>query len=286
MSAPPKSVSTCKICGSAELAHRTHTARCGNCGVLLFFPYPSEQDLKRKLSDEKIQAEYVEWYERASFRSHKNFTTVLEFTVPPERAREPLQILDFGGGGGQFALVALSHLPHAEVSIVDASDAALLEDWKSFNRQISFADFPSDATRFDYIFMNDVFEHLSDPVEVLRSLRDKLAPDGRIFIDTPRQFWLYPALRLLPIRSLYDKLLIGTVSKAHLQIWSDRAFDRAISDAGCTAEKRKIEAALTMDADFYLERMGIRSGPLLMLGRLLHAVGRIVLRNKILCVLR
>ena len=90
-------------------------------------------------------------------------------------------MLDFGGGGGQFALVARSHLLHAEVHIVDKSDVALLRPWRNMNRQIPFAEFETDPTRFDYIFMNDVFEHLSDPIGVLRMLRSKLVPDGRIF---------------------------------------------------------------------------------------------------------
>jgi 2-polyprenyl-3-methyl-5-hydroxy-6-metoxy-1,4-benzoquinol methylase len=254
--------------------------------VLLYYPYPSDEALRRDKSPEQIQAEYVTWCERASYRSHENFTTAIDFTISPDRAPETLQLLDFGGGGGQFALVARSHLPHAEVSIVDVSDATLLESWRSFNRPIRFEDFDDDETRFDYIFMNDVFEHLSDPVGVLSRLRSKLAPDGRIFIDTPRQFWLYPLLRILPLPAIYEKLLVGTVSKAHLQIWSDQAFQRAITDAGFTAEKLKVGSALTMDADFYLERMGIRGGPLLAMGRLLHAAGRLVLRNKIFCVLR
>jgi len=278
--------SLCKICGYEALTLRAHTARCPQCGVLLYYPYPSDEELRRDESPEEIQAEYVAWYERASYRSHENFTTVIDFTISPDRASEALQLLDFGGGGGQFALVARSHLPHADVSIVDVSDAALLEPWKSFNRPIRFEDFDNDGTRFDYIFMNDVFEHLSDPVGVLSRLRGKLAPDGGIFIDTPRQFWLYPVLRFLPLPSIYEKLLVGTVSKSHLQIWSDRAFQRAITDAGFTAEKLAVSSALTMDADFYLERMGIRGGPLLAMGRLLHAAGRLILRNKIFCVLR
>jgi len=227
--------SLCKICGYEALTLRAHTARCPQCGVLLYYPYPSDEELRRDESPEEIQAEYVAWYERASYRSHENFTTVIDFTISPDRASEALQLLDFGGGGGQFALVARSHLPHADVSIVDVSDAALLEPWKSFNRPIRFEDFDNDGTRFDYIFMNDVFEHLSDPVGVLSRLRGKLAPDGGIFIDT---------------------------------------------------QKLAVSSALTMDADFYLERMGIRGGPLLAMGRLLHAAGRLILRNKIFCVLR
>ena len=275
----------CKICGSAKLDLRGHTARCQECGVLLYFPYPTADEPQSTRSTADIRAEYIAWAERSAYRSHRNFTDNILFTIPPSRTSERLRILDFGGGGGQFALVAQSHLPHAELSIVDVSEDTLLEACRPLNHQIAFDAFPTDETRFDYIFMNDVFEHVSDPIKVLRMLRDKLAPGGRIFIDTPRQFWLYPILRALPFAPLYEKLLAGTVTKSHLQIWSDTAFDLAAAQANCVFEKRSVDSALTMDADFYLDNMGIQSGPLRRVGQALHAVGRFILRNKIFCIL-
>jgi hypothetical protein len=32
----------CKICGSQSLVVFAHTAKCSNCGILLYYPYPDD----------------------------------------------------------------------------------------------------------------------------------------------------------------------------------------------------------------------------------------------------
>ena len=54
-----------------------------------------------------------------------------------------------------------------------------------------------DQTTFDFIFLNGVFEHIGDPLFVLQQLSLKLKPKGKIFIDTPKQFWIYPITKIL-----------------------------------------------------------------------------------------
>ena len=76
-------------------------------------------------------------------------------------------MLDFGGGGGQFAPVARLHLSHAEVWLVNVLEDTRVEAWRSLNHQISFDHLATDETRFNYMFVNDVFEHVSDPIEAL-----------------------------------------------------------------------------------------------------------------------
>ena len=89
-------------------------------------------------------------------------------------------------GNGNLHIFA--HTAKCKVYIVDVSDVALLDEWQSMNHQIKFADFESDKTKFDYIFLNDVFEHLPDPLGTLKILKTKFTEGGRVFINTPRQF--------------------------------------------------------------------------------------------------
>ena len=90
--------------------------------------------------------------------------------------------------------------------------------------------------------------------------------------------------RNLPIAWLCEKLPIGTVSESHLQILSDPAFDLVAGEANGTFEKRTVNSALTMDEDFYSNKMAIQRRPLRLTGRALHAVGRLSLRNEVFCV--
>ena len=50
----------------------------------------------------------------------------------------------------------------------------LLETYASVNNQIKFVDFESSTKKFDFIFMNDVFEHLTFPLETLELLKKKI----------------------------------------------------------------------------------------------------------------
>lgn len=276
----------CKICGSGDLAVLAHTARCGSCGVLLYYPYPkSDGELVREGTGKEWERESVgEWYEASSFANHVNFTNMLRFAMDESFGRGKLDILDYGGGGGQFAAVCRSHFPEATVFITDISDGSLLDGWKPFNRQIPFRDFESDGNRFDFIFLNDVLEHVSDPVFVLKQLSGKLKPTGKIFIDTPRQFWIYPATKWLS-KSVYGKLLKGTVSAMHLQLWSKRSFRTVVKECGLSIARYKEASEFTMPADYYIRNMGV-GNPLLVLGmKLFFGCAGFLARNKILCVL-
>ncbi len=195
-----------------------------------------------------------------------------------------LDILDYGGGGGQFALVCKSLFPQALVYYTDIIDQSLLKEWKAFNIQIPFEDFAHDRTRFDVIFMNDVFEHVSNPLFVLRQLSGKLKRGGKVVIDTPRQFWIYPVTKLVS-KTLYEKILKGTVSRAHLQIWSQKSFQLIVSESKLAIIKYKTITEYSMPSDFYMFTMGITNPILRVLAHIFYRNAKWIARNKIVSVL-
>lgn len=276
----------CKICQGAELSVFAHTARCCECGVLLYWPYPKSDDTLVSDGEGKTwpREAALEWYSAASFLNHANFTQMLRFTIDESFRGQKLDVLDYGGGGGQFALVATSHFPEATVYITDISDEALLDEWKPLNKQMPFKNFDSDPTKFDFIFLNDVFEHVSDPLAVLDQLAAKLKPSGRIFIDTPKQFWIYPVAKMIS-KSLYTKILRGTVSTSHLQIWSKPAFEKVVSESGLAIEKYIETSEYTMPASFYLKNMGVTNPIVKFCAHLFYRNARYLAKNKIMCVL-
>lgn len=273
----------CKICGGASLELFQHTARCRRCDVLLYYPYPADGGPPRP-SDAAVREATLAWYSRSSFYSHANLTAMVRFAMYDAEKGRRLRVLDYGGGGGQFALVCRSLFPEATVYITDIWDAALLSEWRESSVQIPFAGFADDPTTFDFIFMNDVFEHVDDPGAVLKQLRGKLAPGGRLFIDTPRQFWLYPLVKATS-RSVYAKLLRGTVSTAHLQIWSAKSFRLIVAESGFRVIKFRKQSAYTMPAAYYLRNMGISGSALTLLGHAFHASARWLAPNKLICLL-
>lgn len=276
----------CKICNGEDLTFFAHSAKCRNCGVLLFWPYPRSDD--EILAAGETKAWPVEnpiaWYSASSFLNHSNFTSMLRFACEGVSCDAKLDVLDYGGGGGQFALVCRSHFPRAEVYITDIFDEALLDEWAPMNRQIPFSKFSADPTKFDIIFLNDVFEHVSDPAVVLSQLVAKLKPEGRIFIDTPKQFWIYPFAKAVS-STLYTKVLRGTVTIYHLQIWSRKAFNMITARSGLSIVRYCETSEYTMPPNFYLDNMGIKNPLMRFLGRLFYTNAKYLAKNKIMCVL-
>ena len=276
--------STCAICQSADLSFFAHTAACRQCGVLLYWPYPNS-NTELAQANRKGWSNYraSDWYGQSSFFNHTNFTNMVRFVMDESFKNRAVDVLDYGGGGGQFALVCRSHFPGATVYITDITDGALLEAFRPFNEQILFAEFPRHRQTFDVIFLNNVFEHVVDPVSVLQGLRAKLKPGGRIFIDTPVQFWIYPVTKLVSTM-LYTKVLKGTVSTDHLQISSKPSFEHAIRAAGLVISRYVETSEYTMVPDFYLDNMGIRNRVIRAAGRVLYRNARYLARNKIMSV--
>lgn len=279
----------CKICGNNKIIIYQHTAKCKNCGVLLYYPYVEDSHLTvndDKKTKEEHKDKWNEWYRRASRLNHLNFTEMLFFAIenPEIIFNDHIRILDYGGGGGQFAYVFKSVLPKSDVFIVDIDNHSLLNEYQSLNKQINWNDFQSDTTTFNYIFLNDVFEHVNDPEQTLKILLPKLSDGGRLFIDTPRQFWLYPFLRSIN-KVLYKKLLRGTVSTAHLQIWSKKSFLYVIEKSGFKIQKYVELSEFTMKPDFYLNNMGVTNKIILFIGRLFYKSAKYIAKNKIICVL-
>jgi 2-polyprenyl-3-methyl-5-hydroxy-6-metoxy-1,4-benzoquinol methylase len=276
----------CKICGGGNMEIFEHTAHCRNCRVLLYYPYPkSDYQLVSEGEGKKWPVkEMLEWYSEAAFLNHTNFTDMLRFTTDDSHRNRKLDVLDYGGGGGQFALVCKSHFPEANVYITDIADEALLDVWRPMNLQIPFAQFESDTQKFDLIFLNDVFEHVSNPGRVLEQLSGKLKTGGRLFIDTPKQFWIYPVTKLVSTK-LYTKVLRGTVSQIHLQIWSRRAFDLVVKKSGLKILRYVERSEYTMPASYYLRNMSITNPFIKALGSLFYRNAKRLAHNKIMCVL-
>ena len=281
----------CKICGSKKLKFFAHTAKCQSCGVLLNQPYPeiSRENVfyNKKTSAKEIkndQLNTLDWHIRSGDKNHDNFTRMAKFALFNIDRTKQINVLDYGGGGGQFALVAKSLFPRLKIFIVDLNDNRLLNEYKPLNNQIKFRDFSFNKIKFDIIFMNDVFEHLTFPLDELIKLRKKLKKDGKIFIDTPCTFWLYPLTKMFS-KKLYKKILEGTVDFDHQQIWTKKSFQIAIKNSGYKISKFHKLSEYTQPPDFYLRNMKIKNPIIKVLGYIFYRLSPLIARNKIMSII-
>tara|TARA_B100000795_G_C22730326_1_gene411111 strand:+ start:212 stop:1117 length:906 start_codon:yes stop_codon:yes gene_type:complete len=280
----------CKICSGTKISIFAHTAICSDCNVLLNFPYVEPREtyfLQRKVSQpevNKAQKSTLAWHIESGARNHHNFTTMACFCEEYISRDKSIDVLDYGGGGGQFALVIKSLFPKSNCTIVDMNDIKLLEVYKPMNNQITFADFEDDTKKFDFIFLNDVFEHLTLPLETLELLRGKLKLNGRIFIDTPCTFWLYPLTKFIS-KGIHTKLLKGTVTYDHQQIWSKKSFHLICYEAGFSVLRFKRLSEYTQPPEFYLDNMGIKNTLLRLIGKIFVLLSPFISKNKIMAVI-
>tara|TARA_B100001057_G_C22734377_1_gene905175 strand:- start:113 stop:958 length:846 start_codon:yes stop_codon:yes gene_type:complete len=270
----------CKVCGGKLIDFIDHTAKCSNCGILLFYPYPNDNDILSAFMNEK---DNYEWYANSFEKKIKGFAEIITFAVEDETQRN-YKVLDYGGASGQFALIFKSFFPKSNVYITDINDRSLFEEYKPLNNQIKYKEFISDDNKFDFIFLNDVYEHVEDPIELISLLEKKLEDNGKIFIDTPRQFWIYPLFKFFN-SNLYKKILKGTVSRAHLQIWTDHSFQLSLNNTNLKISKKKYFTELTQDTEYYLRGMGIRNKLLKKIILFFTAIFLFSFKNKIIAIL-
>jgi len=288
----------CKICKSSDLKIIYHVAICKNCKVLLFYPYPENDKeifLKKKYTKDNIaindnieetKKRQLDYLLKSGHLNIKNFKQMINFTIPESLKDKQFDVLDYGGGGGQFASICNSIFPLSKIYITDLYDEKLIEKYKPFNNQIKFSDFENNKIKFDFIFLNDVFEHLSDPSDILELLKNKLKDkNSKIFIDTPKKFWLYEFSSIFS-KKLYRKILNGTVDQDHQQIWSKKSFYIVVRNSNLTVDKYKELTEFTQPASFYLDAMKIKNFYLRLLGKFFYILAPIIARNKIISILK
>ena len=100
--------------------------------------------------------------------------------------------LEIGPGHGFFLVESMSIFPKAKIKAIDISPTSIkmtgsVVDFFSESKKYELAlqnVFELHEGLYDYIVMCEVMEHLLDPIRALIQLRDRLSPNGRLFITT------------------------------------------------------------------------------------------------------
>jgi len=138
----------------------------------------------------------------------------------------PRQLLDIGCGQGELShwarerghyVVAIDQRPPRfkvdEFIEADIGNRLPLEPDRKFNT----------------ILLADVLEHLPNPVEVLISAREHLAPGGRILVSIPNA--VHWSIRLLVASGRFDYTNQGILDRGHLRFFTLASASRLFKDA-------------------------------------------------------
>lgn len=169
---------------------------CGQCGLLYRTPTLSQSDLERYYA----KTDFRKWEIAGYFPTECRVLKILR--ALPKSSR----ILDFGCSSGRLlAELCEDYACHG----VEVNDAAANEAAKKGIKILSSADLGNPAfPRFDAIVLVDVFEHMAQPLALIRRLAQLLAKNGSMILVTgngdapacrrdPAQFWYFRHLEHL-----------------------------------------------------------------------------------------
>jgi 2-polyprenyl-3-methyl-5-hydroxy-6-metoxy-1,4-benzoquinol methylase len=192
-------------------------ARCRACGTLYVDSDVTDEYLRHIYTQESPEAveamiggmehRQIVAVRLPEFRRHWNAMRRLR---PP---RPGDQLVDVGCQTGDFGRIAQSDgvQPHGvELSTAFAATCRRLWGPAALVHEGNCLDAPFRRGRFQYVSAFETLEHLCDPVQVLRQVREWLSPDGIVALSVPSsdyfqfKFWL---LRSSPIASGLDRTL-------------------------------------------------------------------------------
>jgi 2-polyprenyl-3-methyl-5-hydroxy-6-metoxy-1,4-benzoquinol methylase len=198
------------------------------------------------------------------------------------------EALDFGAGSlrDSFELAKRGY----NVTSVDLNDDLLSSyqagyDWPTngtTRRIVTGRDLEGclsqiDTKQFSLIICFDVLEHLEDPISILRQMRTRLTPQGRLFITVPNGrtlFELWMRFILILSKLIGKKLRPG---EPHLQRNSPKKWEKILNEAGFDVLHHDMQIGFFVNSACAFVQI-----PAYTFGRLVRAIGLTVPTDKIL----
>jgi 2-polyprenyl-3-methyl-5-hydroxy-6-metoxy-1,4-benzoquinol methylase len=152
-----------------------HYITCDQCKLVYINPLLSDDDLKKLYS--------IDYHNEFYFNEGKQYKRQREIL---KKHKPKGRLLDYGCGDASF----LRYFQNDDYELFGAEyNPVLVEQLKAVNKGIDFitiGSLLSDSTaKYDIIHLGDVLEHLVNPKEIIRTLRERLAPGGVLFVEGP-----------------------------------------------------------------------------------------------------
>lgn len=118
------------------------------------------------------------------------------------------------------------------------------------NRESNLPDLLNDQ-KFDYIILGDILEHLIDPWNALKKLKEVLAPNGKIILSIPNIGHIDTFIHVF-IKGYWPYNSRGIFDKTHLRFFTLKNINNLIKDADLVPQKieRKFRYRDAMNSKF------------------------------------
>ncbi len=167
-------------------------------GFKIFLP-PDKLDISDEYRDSDPYT--VEQNIDNEFHKQRIELTVSLVRDAVSQEEETPQILDLGCGQGHLTEMIRQGLKRAEITALDYSVSAIEYAHKHYP-EIDFAvgnayDSPYARNFFDVVVCNNLWEHVPDPLFLLRKISRTLKPGGHLIISTPSRYRIRNLVRVL-----------------------------------------------------------------------------------------
>jgi SAM-dependent methyltransferase len=159
---------------------------CHTCGYAHLQPKPTQAQLDRLYADEYYQKYNAGWFEkerREQWYWRKVYGQRLEYGL--SGVDSPRFIVDWGAGCGWFVKAA-GHCGFNALGYEPSRDARA---WALKNiTKIPLYGTHETIGGLHFIHCSMVLEHVLDPLDLLKTLKDKLRDGGRLCVVVPNEF--------------------------------------------------------------------------------------------------
>lgn len=190
--------------------------------------YRTTNDYLQTVKGKKKDPAYSEFYTHYplklySYSSHSTALNILN-------KKENLRILDVGCGTGAFASKVNRKNKITGIGILPASEVQVdrFDKYYSHDLNNGLPDEILNDTKFDFVLLLDIIEHLVDDEKLLASVKRVLNNEGKIILSVPNIANVFIRLNLLFGRFPYsDK---GILDKTHLHFYTLHSIKKIVRD--------------------------------------------------------
>ena len=227
----------CPICGDESEKHFHckvsliygtvyDLVECIQCGVIYFNPMPTVTELATFYS-----ASYYD------MDRHREDGKGMAFAKRLKRWKKTGKFLDVGCATG-FFINGIKNHSEWEVYGTDFGESAVrfAHDTLHLNVQHgNLADVHFPEKFFDYVHVNNVLEHVLDPISLLKECRRIVKPDGVFFLSVPNGF--NDSLDLIDFYKMEN--MPARSKNGHIFFFRDRTLLRLLDEIGFIIQKKK-----------------------------------------------